>query len=216
MKHIVVFDLDGTLLNTLEDLAASVNYALRSNHYPERSQKEVRSYLGNGIRFLMRKAAPEAISEEQFEKTFCDFKSYYMEHCMDSTCPYDGVLELMAELKDMGYTMAIVSNKLQPAVTELNEKFFSKYVSVAIGESAEVHRKPAPDSVFKALEMMGAKAEDAVYIGDSEVDMQTAQNASLPCISVLWGFRDKDFLMERGATVLVEKPAEVAGALKRL
>lgn len=208
-RHTVIFDLDGTLLNTLEDLAGSVNYALRENGYPERALFEVRRFLGNGIRYLMRCAVPENISDEDYEKTFKCFRSHYLVHCLDKTKPYEGMIVLLEELKTRHFKLAIVSNKLQPAVEELNARFFSDVVNVAIGESKGIRRKPAPDTVLMALQQLNSTAEDAVYIGDSEVDILTAQQAGLPCISVLWGFRDHDFLLAHGAKVLVETPAEI-------
>ena len=210
----VVFDLDGTLLDTLTDLAASVNYALRVNGFPERTVKEIRQFLGNGISALMQRAVPEGVTGEACEHTFNDFRVYYLDHCLDTTKPYAGVTELLARLTEKGYCMAIVSNKLQPAVTELNERFFCQYVSVAIGESRDVRRKPAPDTVMMALKKLGRKPATAIYVGDSEVDLQTARNASLPCISVLWGFRDRDFLERHNADCLVETPSGILKVLE--
>lgn len=212
-RHTVIFDLDGTLLNTLEDLAGSVNFALKENGYPERTLFEVRQFLGNGIRYLMRCAVPEDISGEDYEKTFECFRCHYLVHCLDKTKPYEGIIDLLKELKTHHFQLAIVSNKLQPAVEELNERFFSNVVDVAIGESKEVRRKPAPDTVLMALQQLNSVAEDAVYVGDSEVDILTAQQTGLPCISVLWGFRNRDFLLAHGAEVLVEEPSEI---LKKL
>lgn len=208
-RHTVIFDLDGTLLNTLEDLAGSVNYALKENGYPERALFEVRGFLGNGIRYLMRCAVPKNISEGDYEKAFECFRHHYLEHCLDNTKPYEGIINLLEQLKMRHFQLAIVSNKLQPAVEELNARFFSNVVQVAIGESRDIRRKPAPDTVLMALQKLKSKAEDAVYVGDSEVDILTAQQAGLPCISVLWGFRDRDFLLANGAEILVEKPAEI-------
>jgi len=216
MIRTVIFDLDGTLLNTLDDLAGSVNFALDRNGFPTRSLKEVRSFLGNGIGFLIRHAMPEEVSEEAFEKTLADFRGHYMKHCLDKTRPYEGMMDVLAELKKEGYSMAIVSNKLQPAVEELNSRFFSAFVQVAIGESREVRRKPAPDSVFTALRLLHAKAEEAVYVGDSEVDMETAVNAGLPCISVLWGFRDADFLKEHKARLFAALPEELPAVIRSI
>lgn len=213
-RHTVVFDLDGTLLDTLEDLAGSVNFALRENGYPERTLAEVRLFLGNGIRYLMRCAVPAGIGGEAYEKTFACFRQHYLVHCLDKTRPYAGVPDLLKDLKARHYRLAIVSNKLQPAVEELNAKFFSDVVTVAIGESKEVHRKPAPDTVLMALKYLESKPEDCVYVGDSEVDIETARNVGVPCISVLWGFRDRDFLLMHAAETLVEKPEEIREKLE--
>lgn len=218
MKHkidTVIFDLDGTLLDTLADLAASVNHALRQNGFPQRTVRDIRRFLGNGIRALMQCAVPEGVEGEAFEKTFGDFRAYYLDHCLDTTRPYAGVMELLSRLTAAGYGVAIVSNKLQPAVTELNERFFRQYVRVAIGESRDVRRKPAPDTVRMALRQLGKTSATAVYVGDSEVDLLTARNAALPCISVLWGFRDRDFLEEHEARCLVDTPAEIWEILQR-
>lgn len=210
----VIFDLDGTLLDTLADLAASVNHALRQNRFPGRSVQEVRRFLGNGIRVLMQCSVPEGTPDAAFEKAFSDFRTYYLDHCLDTTRPYEGIMPLLARLAVGGYSLAIVSNKLQPAVTELCERFFGQYVHVAIGESRDVRRKPAPDTVQMALRRLGKTPATAVYVGDSEVDLLTARNAGLPCISVLWGFRDRDFLERRHARCLVSEPAEIWDVLQ--
>ena len=205
----VIFDLDGTLLNTLDDLYDSVNYALDKMGYPLRTKDEVRFFLGNGINVLMKKSLPESAGDEDFEKSIVYFKEYYNVHNQDKTRPYDGVIELMHSLKEKGIKMAIVSNKIQSAVDDLYERYFKDVVDVAIGDSPEFRRKPAPDSCFKAMEILGSDVEDAIYVGDSEVDMETAKNAGLPCISCLWGFRDKDYLIEKGAVIFAEIPADI-------
>lgn len=211
----VVFDLDGTLLDTLLDLATSVNYALDKYGYPLRSMEYIRRALGNGVRKLMEAAVPEHLSEDAFNEVFSCFKTHYVEHSMDNTAPYEGILPLLSRLKELGYKCAIVSNKLDEAVQDLNKKFFSSYIDVAIGEGNGIRRKPDPDSVEEALRRLGASKEEAVYVGDSEVDMATARNASLPCISVTWGFRDEDFLRDQGATKIVHRPEEIIGVLQR-
>lgn len=208
-RRTLVFDLDGTLLNTLDDLAASTNYALRECGYAERTVDEVRQFVGNGVRRLIEQAVPEGTSAEDCDNTLRIFKEHYVEHCQDKTDLYPGVAEMLKELHDKGMRIAIVSNKLQAGVDELHRRYFADCVEVAIGETEDVKRKPAPDMVLKALELLGATAEDAVYIGDSEVDVLTAKNASLPCITVLWGFRDRGFLQKNGACVFVEKPEEI-------
>lgn len=192
----VVFDLDGTLLDTLDDLVESVNYALEKHGLSLCTKQEVRSFLGNGIRFLMEKAVGERIAsnEERFLPVFQSFRAHYVDHCLDATRPYEGIVEMLRALKEKGFKLAIVSNKLQPAVTELNERFFRDVISVAIGESADVRRKPFPDSVLKAMGELRSTCEQTVYVGDSEVDIETAKAVGIPCLSVLWGFRDEDFL----------------------
>ena len=198
-KTTVIFDLDGTLLDTLQDLADAVNYALRKEGMPERTIDEVRRFVGNGVRLLMIRAVPGGESNPLFEETFAQFKEYYGEHCNDNTKPYDGMIELLETLKSKGYSVAIVSNKIDFAVKELSVLYFNGIVPVAIGEKEGVRRKPAPDTVREALKELGRTAEEAVYVGDSDVDIETAKNADMPCISVLWGFRDLEFLEEHGA-----------------
>lgn len=205
----VVFDLDGTLLDTLEDLMDAVNDALRKYGYPVRTLDEIRNFVGNGVRRLMERALPDGAQTPQFEQILAAFRAYYTVHCEDKTHAYDGVPELMQQLKDAGCRMAIVSNKLDSAVKELNQSYFSSYVQAAIGEKEGVRRKPAPDMVEQALAELQCKKEEAVYVGDSEVDIQTASNAGLACISVSWGFRDKDFLLKNGAAVIADTPREV-------
>ena len=216
MKKIntVIFDMDGTVLNTLDDLTEAVNHVFSKFNLPQKSRDEYRKYFGNGIAYALKCAAPEGTPDALIEEMLPVFRAYYDEHCLDQTRPYEGIPELMQELKKAGYKMAIVSNKIDSAVKELNERFFSDCVSVAIGEKEGIKRKPAPDTVFAALRELGSTCEEAVYIGDSEVDLQTAKNANLPCIAVLWGFRDREFLIKNGATTFAKSPKEVNGILK--
>ena len=208
--EIYIFDLDGTLLDTLQDLAASVNYALRQHHMPEHSIDDVRRFVGNGVRRLMERAIPEGAANPAFEAAFATFRKYYMEHSLDTTRPYDGIPELIHELKKRGCRMAVVSNKMMAATQELVHHFFPE-IEVAIGEdeAAGIRKKPAPDTVFAAMKQLGEGS--AVYVGDSDVDLATARNSGLPCISVLWGFRDRDFLLAHGATTFVEQPLDILG-----
>ena len=215
-----IFDLDGTLLDTLQDLAASVNYALRRHHMPEHSIDDVRRFVGNGVRLLMERAVPGGAGNPQFDATFDTFRQYYMQHSLDTTRPYDGIPELIRELHARGCKMAVVSNKMMAATQELVRHFFPE-IPVAIGEhEAEgIRKKPAPDTVFAALRQLGHSVSEnsenhegevfAVYVGDSDVDLATARNAGLPCISVLWGFRDRDFLLANGATTFVQHPIDI-------
>lgn len=208
--EIYIFDLDGTLLDTLQDLAASVNYALRQHHMPEHSIDDVRRFVGNGVRRLMERAIPDGAANPAFEAAFATFRKYYMEHSLDTTRPYDGIPELIHELKKRGCRMAVVSNKMMAATQELVHHFFPE-IEVAIGEdeAAGIRKKPAPDTVFAAMKQLGEGS--AVYVGDSDVDLATARNSGLPCISVLWGFRDRDFLLAHGATTFVEQPLDILG-----
>lgn len=204
-----IFDLDGTLLNTLQDLTASANYALRSSGMPEKSLEEVRKFLGNGVKKLMERSVPEGLANPMFEDIYETFREHYLVHSLDTTKPYPGVMETLKELKARGKHLAIVSNKFYAATQELCLHFFGDYVSVAIGEKENICKKPAPDTVKEALRQLKVDKKNAVYIGDSDVDIQTAMNSGMPCISVLWGFRDKNFLLEHGATTFISSPMEL-------
>ena len=205
-----IFDLDGTLLDTLQDLATSVNYALRQHAMPEHSIDDIRRFVGNGVRKLMERAVPDGAQNPLFESAFATFRQYYMQHSLETTRPYDGIPEMLDELKRRGCRIAVVSNKMMAATQELIAHFFPQ-IEVAIGEhEAEgIRKKPAPDTVREALRQLGVTTKNAVYVGDSDVDIETAYNSGLPCISVLWGFRDRDFLLSHGATTLISCPEEL-------
>lgn len=205
-----IFDLDGTLLNTLDDLAASCNFALRTYGLPEHSVDDVRRFVGNGVRLLMTRAIPGGESFAQFEECYVCFRQHYLHHNLDTTAPYPGIMELIAKLNANGKKVAVVSNKFYEATQDLVRHFFGEEIKVAIGERPDIHKKPAPDTVIEALRQLGMPSSTAVYIGDSDVDIDTARNCGMPCISVLWGFRDRDFLIEHGATTLVKTPEEIA------
>lgn len=211
--HTAVFDLDGTLLNTLQDLADSTNYALAVNGLPGRSLEEVRCFVGNGVGKLIARAVPEGTPEALTAKCLSDFRAHYFINMENKTAPYPGIMEMLSRLGQAGFHLAIVSNKFDSAVKGLCQTYFDGLIPVAIGESQGVERKPAPDTVFKALKELGVSAEGAVYIGDSDVDIATARNAGLPCISVSWGFRDRDFLLAHGATEIVATPEALCAAL---
>ena len=206
-----IFDLDGTLLDTLGDLAASVNYAMRMHGMPEHSVDEVRLFVGNGVRRLMERAVSGGAAHPAFEAAFATFRRHYMEHSLDTTRPYEGIPELLQELKRRGRHTAVVSNKFDAATKELCRHFFPDTIDVAVGEhEAEgIRKKPAPDTVLQALSQLGVGQEGAVYVGDSDVDIQTARNSGLPCISVLWGFRNREFLLAHGAETFVSQPSEL-------
>lgn len=206
-----IFDLDGTLLNTLGDLASSVNYALRSFDMPQHSVDAVRTMVGNGVRLLMERAVPDGAENPVFDDAFDTFRQHYMEHSLDTTRPYDGIPELLTALKERGCRTAVVSNKFDAATKSLSAHFFSGLIDVAVGEhEAEgIRKKPAPDTVREALNQLGVSSDGAVYVGDSEVDIETARNSGLPCISVLWGFRSREFLLAHGATTFVSTPSEL-------
>lgn len=204
-----MFDLDGTLLNTLTDLAASVNYALCAYDLPKRNLMEIRRFLGNGVKRLIMDAVPDNFDEKDLGKVLETFRSHYIEHCMDNTHPYDGIMEVLQHLKEKGAKLYIISNKPDNAVQELYKHYFSKYIDYAIGESKNIRRKPCPDTLLKAIDHAQVTPNDAVYIGDSEVDIETARCAHVDCISVTWGFRDKDFLKAAGATKMIDTPIEL-------
>ena len=211
MFKVYIFDLDGTLLDTLGDLAASVNYALRTHGMPEHSVDDVRRFVGNGVRKLMERAVPQGADNPAFNEAYNTFREHYMQHSLDTTRPYEGIPETLAALRKRGCRIAVVSNKMMAATQELCHHFFPDTVEVAIGENeAEgIRKKPAPDTAFAALRALGVGKDEAVYVGDSDVDVQTAANAGIPCISVLWGFRDKEFLIQHGAKTFISAPSEL-------
>ncbi|MGN0468118.1 MAG: HAD family hydrolase [Acutalibacteraceae bacterium] len=209
MYKAVIFDLDGTLLNTLDDLAASVNYALKSFGFPERTIEEVRRFIGNGVVKLMQRATPDGIDEAKFNECFEAFRTYYLEHMTDNTAPYNGIMQLLDELKKRNIKTAVVSNKLHSGVVGLCKDFFGNSLTCAFGVENESERKPSPANVFKAFKKLGISASEAIYVGDSEVDVHTAKNSGLDCIGVTWGFRDRKELEENGAKFIVNKPMEI-------
>lgn len=209
----VVFDLDGTLLDTILDLAAATNHALRINGYPEHTVDDVRRFVGNGVRKLMERALPQGLTDEEFQKAFDDFKTFYAENNVVHTAPYDGIMELLSSLNAKGYKLAIVSNKFDGAVKRLAAHFFGNVLSVAIGETLFIHRKPAPDMVFEALQKLDSIPDDSLYVGDSEIDIATAKAAGMDCVSVSWGFRSKETLISAGAKCIIDTPDELLTVL---
>ncbi|MBQ0135383.1 MAG: HAD family hydrolase [Oscillospiraceae bacterium] len=203
----VIWDLDGTLLNTLVDLMNSVNFAMRELGYKERTLEDIRLFVGNGVKKLVELSIPGGRENPDYDKAYELFTKFYAEHNLDNTLPYDGVLEIISELKSRGVAQAIVSNKVDDAVRKLNEEFF--HVDFAIGVTDLLPRKPAPDMVLKAMNELHADKETTVYIGDSEVDLKTAENSGLDVISVLWGFRNFEEIKEYGPMCTVEKPNEI-------
>ena len=209
----VIFDMDGTILDTLDDLAGSVNHSLQKYGYPIRSREEIRSFLGNGMVRLIHLSVPDGISKEAEEAVLNEHKSYYPLHSCDLTRPYDGIVDLLRKLKNHGFKTAVVSNKSDSNVKSLVSGFFDGLFDVSIGSTEGIARKPAPDMVNIALERLGVSKEDAIYIGDSEVDLNTAKNSFLDMITVTWGFRDKDHLIKNGATVFADTPREILDLL---
>lgn len=215
MKYqLAIFDMDGTILNTLEDLTDCMNYILRMYRMPERSIEEVRRFVGNGIRRLIERAVVAGTNQELIDHMFSDFAEYYKDHSAIKTRPYEGIQETIEKLRSMGYRTAVVSNKADFAVQDLCQDFFPGLFDMAVGEREGMRRKPYPDSVWLVLDTLGVKAEDAVYIGDSEVDLETADNSNIDIVPVTWGFRDKEFLVKKGAKGCVDTPEELVNALK--
>ena len=228
-----IFDLDGTILDTLADLASATNHALDAYGLPPRSLAEVRQMVGNGVRRLMLRAVHEPLSPDggrtwveepvtayadgtlhpQFEEILTAFKSYYVTHCRENTRLYPGIATLLTGLQRRGCRLAVVSNKLQAGVTALRNTYFAEWMEVAIGEREGIARKPDPAMLYAAMEELGAEKTSTYYVGDSDVDILTAHRAGVPCISVLWGFRDRPFLERHGATCLVEAPADILALL---
>ena len=205
----IIFDMDGTLLNTLEDLTDAINYTMKKHGHPERTLDEVKSFVGNGIQKLVRSSLPRNCSEAIVEASFRTFKEYYSKHSRIKTTPYYGVVELLKNLKQQNYKMAIVSNKNYEVVKELTLIYFGNLIEVAIGEREDIKRKPAPDSVLNALKELGSQKERAVYVGDTEVDRATATNAELDCILVSWGYREEDVLKKLKPMKIIHNPMEL-------
>ena len=210
----VIFDLDGTLLNTLEDLTDSVNYALTLYGFPCRRMDEVRGFVGNGVANLVGLCISGGFDNPQYEKCLIDFRKHYSENLRNKTAAYEGIRELLAQLSKENYKLAIVSNKFDKAVKGLNQVYFGEYIKVAIGESENVSRKPAPDTVLKALEELGSTADKAIYVGDSEVDAKTARNSGIMFVGVTWGFRDREVLEQEGADYIIDRPQELLKVLE--
>lgn len=210
MKYkLAVFDMDGTILNTIDDLADSLNFVLTKCGYHERTFDEVLSFVGNGLRVLIQKGLPEGESDETIDRVLAEFKKYYSVHCKDKTRPYDGITKLIADLRSAGCFTAVVSNKADDAVQQLCRDYFDGLFDYAVGERSGILRKPAPDSVNEVLSKLGVDKKDAVYIGDSEIDIKTAANSGMDSIIVEWGFREREFLIENGAKTIVSTPDEV-------
>lgn len=212
----IIFDLDGTLLATLEDLTDSVNFALSSYKLPIKTIDEVKQFVGNGVGRLMELAILDGTKNPEFDEIFALFKRHYNENCQNKTKPYDGIYDMLTALKKQNYKIAIVSNKIHSAVIELNKNYFREYIKVAIGEKEGIAKKPAPDTVNEALRLLDSKRENAIYVGDSDVDITTAKNAGMPCISVTWGFRNRDFLENHGAAYFIDKPMDLLDMVHKI
>ena len=211
----VLFDMDGTVLDTLDDLCDSINHSLAEFSLPQVSREHVRQCLGNGAAFLVSHSIPAGSSPELEADVLAFYKPWYDAHCLIKTAPYEGILPMMQSLKEQGLRLAIISNKPDRAVQELSDAFFPGLLELSVGESPSVRRKPAPDTVLTAASQIGLSVDQCVYVGDSEVDLQTARNAGMDCVSVTWGFRDEAQLIEAGASVLVRTPEELKSLLLR-
>lgn len=205
----IIFDLDGTLLNTLDDLAAATNYALVQHQLPQRTKEEVRWFVGNGIRKLIERAVPAKTPLAVQEAVYATFNTYYKAHCNDATKAYDGVMELLKRLHSAGCKTAIVSNKADYGVQELVKQYFADALDTACGERAGIAKKPAPDMLLAVMQKLGADKATTIYVGDSDTDIETAHNAGVHCIGACWGFRGREFLEQHGATLLAETPSDI-------
>lgn len=204
-----IFDLDGTILDTLDDLSNAVNFAMRSKGYPERTVDEVRNFIGNGIRVLIKRAVPQGTGDEDYEQALEIFTKYYLEHIADYTKPYDGIVDVINSLRRSGCKVAVVSNKAHFAAQAVVKDFFGDIFDTVVGKKDEFPSKPEPDSLLYTIKSLGADKEKCIYIGDSDVDVLTAHNAGLPCIGVTWGNRDEDVLVKSGAEYIARTPSDI-------
>lgn len=211
----VIYDLDGTLLYTLEDLMNSVNYALDHYGYPHRNIDEIRRFIGNGVAVLMKRSAPENCPQEEVDIMLNIFRPHYLEHMYDTTGPYEGVIDMMKEIHTAGIKTAIVSNKLDPAVKELDKMFFRGLTELAVGAPSHA-KKPDPTSVLECIDNLGSTIEHSIYIGDTDVDIETAHNAGIKCVGVSWGFRGREFLEKNNCDYIIDRPEELLPLLKKL
>ena len=212
---IVIFDLDGTLLNTLEDLTNSTNFALEQFGYPTKTIEEVRSAVGNGVFKLIERVIPNGKENPNYENCLILFKNHYAQNMFHKTKPYEGIIEMLSYLKLKDIKTAVVSNKFDLAVKDLCKKYFSKLIDFSAGEneSEGISKKPAPDMVLKVLEKFSINPDEALYVGDSEVDIQTATNSLMTCVSVAWGYKDAEFLRNNGAEIIINTPDELINYL---
>ncbi|MCM1338824.1 MAG: HAD hydrolase-like protein [Muribaculaceae bacterium] len=214
-RKFIIFDLDGTLLNTLEDLTDSTNFALKSLGYPERMLNEVRGFVGNGVSKLIERAIPGGKSNPDFETCLEIFKEHYSKNMYNKTAPYPGILQMLSTLREDGCKIAVVSNKFDAAVKRLCDRYFPGLIDIAAGENEAkgIKKKPAADMVLSVIDLLYAKIDDCIYVGDSEVDILTAKNCKIPCINVDWGFKSREFLVEHGADTIISFPEELLKCL---
>lgn len=204
-----IFDMDGTILNTLQDLQNATNYALREHNFPERTYEEVRNFVGNGVQKLIERALPEGSGYETVQSVLASFKTYYKVHSTDTTAPYEGIPEAIKKLREAGIKTAVVSNKPDFGVQDLVKDFFPNLFDAALGEKAGIAKKPAPDMVNSALDSLAVSKADSVYIGDSDVDFMTAKNSGLSFIGCSWGFKGRSFLEKLGAGTIVDNAEQL-------
>ena len=209
----ILFDLDGTLLDTLADLEVSVNYMLKEMGYPLRKKEEVRSFLGNGVRHLVASALPEGADEDAIEKGLSLFKSHYAAYSMEKTAPYPGICDVLSELRRRGIRMGVVTNKVDAAAQPMIEHYFPGIFDVVLGQREDIPKKPAPDMLFVALKEIGVPLEHCLYVGDSEVDKSTADAAGLPCVLVAWGYRDREDLALLAPENLIFQPSALMACI---
>ena len=205
----IIFDFDGTLLDTLKDLMISVNFVLDKYDFPFRNIDEIRRFVGNGVARLIELAIPEGLNNPKYEECLVDFRDHYSVNMQNNTDSYEGINEILEQLSKEGYKIGVASNKFDEALKELNKVYFGEYIKVAIGQSEKIRKKPAPDIVFKVLEELGSTVDKAIYVGDSEVDVKTAKNSGLICVGVTWGFRDKEVLEREGADYIIDRPKQL-------
>ncbi len=210
----IIFDLDGTLTDTLEDLKNSVNYVMKEFGFPERTFDEVRSFVGNGVKRLIYLSVPDNIPEKTADECLAVFKEHYKNNSLIKTKPYDGIIPMLEELKSRGIKTAVVTNKMNEAALDIVRIFFGGLIDITVGQKDGVAQKPQPDGIYYVLENLGISKDKAVYVGDSEVDCITAKNAKIPCIGVSWGFRDEAVLKENGADFIIDAPQQIFNIIK--
>lgn len=213
MIKTVIFDMDGTLLDTLDDMMDSVNVTMDYVGCPRRTREEVRAFVGNGAAKLIERCMPNGAADAKFNEALEFYRTYYNDHAQIKTAPYAGIRSLLRHLREQGSKLAVVSNKSDEAVQQLTEYYFSGLFDAVVGNRPDCRVKPAPDTVVLALEQMGVTADGAVYVGDSEVDIATGKNAGMPCVSVTWGFRTREFLVQQGAEKLADSINELENLL---
>lgn len=216
IRNTIIFDLDGTLLNTLDDLTDSMNHVMELHHFPLHSRDRVREMVGNGIYHLFEQAIPDGRNNSDYDTCIREFQSYYSSHMQIKTGPFPGILQLLSDLKNAGYHLAVVSNKFDSAVKALCQDYFGDTIPIAIGESQGIARKPAPDTVLEAMRLLHVRPEACIYVGDSDVDIETAKNSGIPCISVIWGFRSEAFLLAHSAAFIASDSDELLNLIKTL